>query len=178
MHDDLTAALLLAADGDRQAFERVVRILEPAIVRYCQALVGVEDAPDAAQDSLVRLWLATGRYRGEAPATVYAMAIARRACADVIRAKQRHRRITLRVRDVEQCRTDWTPDETNAHALTDAINALNPDQREAFVLTQIVGCSYDEVAAIADIAIGTVRSRVARAREALAASCSGQTRSA
>ena len=47
------------------------------------------------------------------------------------------------------------------------IDGLDTDRREAFVLTQIVGCSYAEAAAICGVRIGTIRSRVARAREAL-----------
>ena len=49
------------------------------------------------------------------------------------------------------------------------VAALEPDRRAAFVLTQILGCSYAEAAAICDCPVGTIRSRVARAREDLVA---------
>jgi RNA polymerase sigma-70 factor (ECF subfamily) len=49
----------------------------------------------------------------------------------------------------------------------DLMAALDPDRRAAFVLTQMLGCSYAEAAAICDCPVGTIRSRVARAREDL-----------
>ncbi len=60
-------------------------------------------------------------------------------------------------------------DAAPAHALDTLVAGLEPDQRAAFVLTQIVGCSYAEAAAICDVPVGTIRSRVARARERLVA---------
>jgi RNA polymerase sigma-70 factor (ECF subfamily) len=56
-----------------------------------------------------------------------------------------------------------------AHSLRALIQGLDRDQRLAFVLTQVVGCSYAEAAMICDVPIGTIRSRVARARERLVA---------
>ncbi len=48
--------------------------------------------------------------------------------------------------------------------IDDLVRALHPDRRDAFVLTQLVGLSYDEAAAALDCPVGTIRSRVARAR--------------
>ena len=60
-----------------------------------------------------------------------------------------------------------TPDHAGTHAAHALVDALPRDQRVAFVLTQVVGCSYAEAAAVCGVPIGTIRSRVARAREQL-----------
>ena len=65
--------------------------------------------------------------------------------------------------------------------MSELLAALDPDRRAAFVLTQMLGCSYAETAAICGCPVGTIRSRVARAREDLDAMTAGQdeaTRSA
>jgi RNA polymerase sigma-70 factor, ECF subfamily len=85
-------------------------------------------------------------------------------CADQVRRRQRQRRLFERVSrltDVE----DRSP-STGDHS-SDLLSVLDPDRREAFVLTQLIGLSYEEAAAVADCAIGTIRSRVARARAEL-----------
>jgi RNA polymerase sigma-70 factor (ECF subfamily) len=55
-------------------------------------------------------------------------------------------------------------DRAGGHALDELITRLGDDRREAFVLTQVIGCSYEEAAEICGVPVGTIRSRVARAR--------------
>ena len=62
---------------------------------------------------------------------------------------------------------DHAGDVAGAHALAALVTGLEPDRREALVLTQVLGCSYAEAAAVCGVPVGTIRSRVARAREAL-----------
>ncbi len=61
------------------------------------------------------------------------------------------------------------PDIAASHALDELITGLAPERREAFVLTQLIGTSYDEAAMICGVPVGTIRSRVARARDELIA---------
>ena len=171
VHDELTTALLLAADGDRCAFTGAITQLQPIVRRYCATLVGIDDADDAAQDTMMRVWGAVSRYRGEAPAIVYVLAIARRACADLVRTKQRHRRLGQRLLNNAFVSPTACDDTGAHHALSAGLERLSPDQREAFVLTQVVGCTYEETSTITGVAVGTVRSRVARARDALMSYC-------
>jgi RNA polymerase sigma-70 factor, ECF subfamily len=91
------------------------------------------------------------------------MAIARRAAADAIRREQRIRRN----RAALPIGRDTVDDASGVYALDDLIESLAGDQREAFVLTQVIGLTYDEAAAVCEVKIGTIRSRVARAREQL-----------
>ncbi len=59
-------------------------------------------------------------------------------------------------------------DPAAGSAVRDLVDALPEERRSAFVLTQVLGCSYEEAATICDVPVGTIRSRVARAREQLA----------
>jgi RNA polymerase sigma-70 factor (ECF subfamily) len=96
------------------------------------------------------------------------LGIARRTCADHLRAVVRRRRLDARL-----AAEAWTepPAPDPAHRLSTAalLNGLSPERRTAFVLTQVIGLSYAEAASIEDVPVGTIRSRVARARDELIA---------
>jgi RNA polymerase sigma-70 factor (ECF subfamily) len=62
------------------------------------------------------------------------------------------------------------PARTGEVEIDEAVAALDPDRRAAFVLTQVVGLSYAETAAVCEVPVGTIRSRVARARADLVTS--------
>jgi RNA polymerase sigma-70 factor (ECF subfamily) len=164
--DDLTALLTDARSGDRVALTAFVRATQPEVWRLARHLVGPEDADEVTQDTYVRAWKALPSFRGDASARTWLLAIARRACADAVRHHTRRRRLRTRVA------AQPTPVETADAAasggdLLELVDGLPPERREAFVLTQVLGCSYDEAARIAGVPVGTIRSRVARARETL-----------
>jgi RNA polymerase sigma-70 factor, ECF subfamily len=89
------------------------------------------------------------------------LAIARRTCAQVIR-----RRVWPPVAPVGTTAVDHQvlPDPAEAVLLTQLIAGLDPQRRAAFVLTQLLGLSYAEAAEVCGCPVGTIRSRVARAR--------------
>lgn len=131
--------------------------------------LGVNEADDVTQDTFVRAWRALPAFRGDSSARTWLLSIARRACADSIRSAMRHRRLVGRVED-ERARTgDRDGNQAGAHSLQALVDGLERDQRVALVLTQMVGCSYAEAAEVCDVPVGTIRSRVARARERLVA---------
>jgi RNA polymerase sigma-70 factor (ECF subfamily) len=97
-------------------------------------------------------------------------------CADAVRSRRR-RRLTL-VRDDADLETllqrDGAPDVVAEGAtVADLLARLDPDRREAFVLTQLMGLPYAEAAEVAGCPVGTIRSRVARARADLIGSLAG-----
>jgi RNA polymerase sigma-70 factor, ECF subfamily len=165
--DELTRRWLAARDGDRTALLDAMRASQPDVWRLARHLVGADDADDVTQDTFVRAWRALPAYRGDASARTWLLAITRRACADSIRRTVRRRTLAERMRHDRSRTAHGQADPGDAHSLQELVDELAPDQREAFVLTQVVGCSYAEVAAICRVPIGTVRSRVARARERL-----------
>ena len=161
--DRLTSALLLARDGDDQALTTAIRVGQAEVARFLRPLVDANDLDDVVQDTFVRAYRALPRYRGEASGRTWLLVIARRAAADATRRRIRVRRTDRRTGSSEA----EAPAGDAAHALRALIDDLDSERREAFVLTQLVGCSYAEAAEICDVKIGTIRSRVARAREEL-----------
>jgi RNA polymerase sigma-70 factor, ECF subfamily len=159
----LELAARRAATGDGQAFEAVCRALQDDVWRYCYALVGdPELAAEAAQETFLRSVRSIRRFRGEAPVRVWFLTLARRSSAEVMRRAARAPLLA------EQRPADQpTPGPSmEAHLL---VEGLPTELRQAFVLTQILGLSYAETGAVTGCPVGTVRSRVFRARARLIA---------
>ena len=160
--DELTRLAVAARDGDRDALERFVRRAQADVWRLCRYLSDDGDADDLAQEALMRALRALPAFRAEASARTWILGITQRTCADNVRRRQRRRRL------IERVTTTWQEQPAADHAGLFAVNqlveTLDDDRRAAFVLTQIIGVSYDEAAAVLDCPVGTIRSRVARAR--------------
>ncbi len=148
-----------AREGDGVAIGELVRRTQAAVWQVCAALGSAGEEEDLVQETYLRALRALPGYRGEAPITVWLLSIARRVCADHVRQRQRRRRLAERL-----IRHVAAPDVGPPDVSDDLLRVLDPDRREAFVLTQLVGLSYQDAAAVIDCPIGTIRSRVARAR--------------
>ncbi len=160
--DPLSRLVEAAVEGDNVALAALVRSTQPAVWRLCSALGSAGEEEDLVQETYLRALKSLAGFRGDAPVQVWFLGIARRVCADHVRRRQRQRRLMSRI-------TQYTT-ESAVHiteSSTDLMAALDPDRREAFVLTQVMGLSYEEAATIIDCPIGTVRSRVSRARSDL-----------
>jgi RNA polymerase sigma-70 factor (ECF subfamily) len=165
--DRLTGLLVQARDGDRLALAAAVRLSQGEVWRVAAHLVGPGDADDVTQDVYLRAWRALPGFRAESSGRTWLLSIARRACVDTVRRRARWRRLTARLH-AESAAGAWERAGVDeVHGLGDLIARLAPAQREAFVLTQISGCSYAEAAEMCGVEIGTIRSRVARARQEL-----------
>jgi RNA polymerase sigma-70 factor (ECF subfamily) len=158
--------LLAARDGDETAMTALVRTTQAEVWRFVAALVGREVADDLTQDTYLRAFRAMPDFAGRSTARTWLLGIARRACADHIRAVTRMRRLDTRVAAEPQQTS--VPDAAGLLAATDLLESLPDDRRSAFVLTQVLGLSYEETAEIEQVPVGTIRSRVARARTHLA----------
>jgi RNA polymerase sigma-70 factor (ECF subfamily) len=166
--DELTRLFLAARDGDRSALLHAVRASQADVWRLAYHLVGPDDADDVTQDTFVRAWKALPAFRGDSSARTWLLSITRRACADQVRRHVRRRRLAGRLeRRAALPGGATTADHSDTHAVSALVDELPDDQRAAFVLTQVIGCSYEEAAQACGVPIGTIRSRVARAREAL-----------
>jgi RNA polymerase sigma-70 factor, ECF subfamily len=166
--DELTSLARAAGRGDRTALAQLVRQTQADVWRLCAYLVDPASADDLAQDTYLRAIPALRRFRGDAPVRTWLMTIARRACAAEISARSRDRRLAARIAVTPDGTLSQPPAEPGAQATVDELlAALEPGRRAAIVLTQMLGCSYAEAAAVCECPIGTIRSRVARAREDL-----------
>jgi RNA polymerase sigma-70 factor, ECF subfamily len=160
--DPISRLAAKARRGDAHAVSELVRATQAEVWRLCAHLVDRQSADDLTQETYLRAVPALGSFRGDSAFRSWLLTIARRTCAAEIDARQQRRRL-LRALP----RPGAIPDHARRVGLELLLEALNPEQRAAFVLTQLLGCSYAEAAAVCECPIGTVRSRVARAREVL-----------
>jgi RNA polymerase sigma-70 factor (ECF subfamily) len=154
--------LRAAIAGDRVALTTFVRETQTHVWRYCAYVGAGLDVADLVQDTYLRALRSLPRFEGRSSGRTWLLSIARRVCADAIRSARRRRALDARWRR-ERVVADHADDVTTALVVRD----LAPDRRDAFVLTQIVGLSYADAAEVCQVPIGTIRSRVARAREDL-----------
>lgn len=161
--DDLTRLALAAADGDRVALAAFVRKSQAEVWRLSAHVVDAASADDLAQEVYLRALPALGSFRAEASARTWLLAIARRTCADAVRRRVRRRALLGRLAARRSVGAS-EPDPAGQVELDALVAGLDDDRRVAFVLTQVLGLSYEEAAEVCDCPVGTIRSRVARAR--------------
>lgn len=165
--DDLTALAVAAAEGDRVAMSTFVTRTQSEVWRVCARLGDRDAADDLTQDVYLRALPALAGFRAEASARTWLLQITRFACADHVRRRTRGRALLDRLAQRADLTSSSVAPRTGEIELDELIEGLEPDRREAFVLTQVVGLSYAEAAEVGGVPIGTIRSRVARARAVL-----------
>jgi RNA polymerase sigma-70 factor (ECF subfamily) len=160
----LSQTARLAGQGDAGALAELVSQTSTTVWRVCAALVDRDSAEDLTQDTYLRAIRSLPTYRGDADPKRWLVTIARRVCAEEIARRQKLRLVAVRLRAE---RPATVTDPAAIVVLSDGLQRLTPQRRDAFVLTAIAGFSYAEAAVICDCPIGTIRSRVARARAEL-----------
>jgi RNA polymerase sigma-70 factor, ECF subfamily len=166
--DELTRLAHAARLGQPRAIDAFIQACYPDVWRLCAALVDPQAAEDLAQETCLRAIGALRRFRGESSALTWMLAIARRVCIDELRARSRQQRRNRRIIEIAEEPLTW-PDPAGDIGTRQLLATLDPDRRAAFVLTQIFRLSYQEAANICECPPGTIRSRVARARDDLIA---------
>jgi RNA polymerase sigma-70 factor, ECF subfamily len=166
--DELTSLARAAGRGDQHALATFVQRTQGDVWRFCAHLVDPAAADDLAQETYLRAIPALRRFRGDAQVRTWLLAIARRVCAAEIAVRSRDRELGVRLAADPAAGFGQPPLPPGAQTAVDLLlSALDPDRRAAFVLTQLLGYSYAEAAAVCGCPVGTIRSRVARAREDL-----------
>lgn len=166
----VTDLALAAGRGDRRALTEFIRATQDDVWRLLAHLAGPENADDLAQETYLRVISALPRFAARSSARTWLLSLARRAWVDNIRHDMaRPRKSATSYEDaasqapaLENSAT-WS-DWIDTRALIDALPA---DRREALILTQVLGYTYEEAAKITGVRVGTIRSRVARARKDL-----------
>lgn len=162
-----------AIDGDRHALDRLLREHYDRLYAVCRRLTGNDaDAADACQDALIAIVRNLGKFDGRSRFGTWAYRIAVNASLDELRRRRRRARPDERIVEARSDEPDPTPDPSIAISDRLAIDAaladLSPEFRAAVVLRDVAGLDYAEIADALDIPAGTVRSRIARGRAALA----------
>ncbi|MCU0268432.1 MAG: sigma-70 family RNA polymerase sigma factor [Acidimicrobiales bacterium] len=165
--DDTTALAQRASNGDQQAFDALVRATQADVWRWCARLVDVQSADDLTQETYLRAARALHGFRGEGTGRSFLLGVAKRVCLDELRRRGRRDALHQRLRQRASRQSAHAPGADRSLPLEDLIATLPEERREAFVLTQVLGLSYAEAADTLGVPVGTIRSRVARARDDL-----------
>ncbi len=187
MQDADADALLVerAKQGDKRAFEMLVVKYQRRVLRLISRMVRDGDlVEDIAQETFIKVYRALPQFRGESAfyTWLYRIAVntARKALLDLKRDPLAlASSTTLDAENEETSRVESEPSNGEtpeallaskeiAAAVNSAIAALSEDLRQAITLREIEGLSYEEIAELMNCPIGTVRSRIFRAREAIA----------
>ena len=155
-----------AQRGDRWAFEALVERHEARLYTLAARVLGSrEDAADAVQEAFIRAWLALPKFRGGSRFSTWLYRICLNAAHDV-RAKRRDQ-VFGELPEPTDPRDRFAEKELSGE-LQAALNALDEAYRVAVVLSDVLGCSYAEIAELTGVAEGTVKSRIFRGRSELA----------
>lgn len=172
-HDDVTRLALSAGRGDRAALEEFVRATQRDVWRFVAHLADVGSADDLTQETYLRALRSLPQFAARSSARGWLLSIARRVTVDQVRSAMARPRISRSADWAEVADAQHHARNAGLAGFTDVIelnlllDALEPERREALVLTQVLGMSYAEAAEVSGCPVGTVRSRVARARDDL-----------
>lgn len=166
--DEPDPQVVAAAQRDRPgAFETLVRAYQGPVWRLVFQLVHDEHtADDVTQETFLRAYRFLPRYRGSSKFSTWLLSVARNCAMDELRRNQRRRRLADKLR----ARPDPVATERRDPVeIRELLQSLPMDLREPIVLIDVLGIPYAEVAVVLGTPIGTVKSRVHRARALLGA---------
>ena len=165
-----------ARQGDADAFEQLMTPLEKLIWRVCWHYTGQrETASDCAQEAMIKSWRPLDSYRGDCAFESWVYRIAANCSMDAMRKKKRDRSESIEPlkeagfdpADPEPGTEEKVIAAERKRQLRECITRLPEDQRDALVMTQLEGMSYEDAARRLDVSEGTIKSRVNRAKAKL-----------
>ena len=167
-----------ARRGDQEAFAQLVHLYEKRVyaltLRMCKNLA---DAEEAAQEAFLAAWQGLAFFRGESSFSTWLYRLASNACVDLLRREGRHRSAAGPSLNDEEAAMDVADDAPSPHALAEraelrqqieaGLSALPEEYRQVLILREMHQQTYDEIAEILSLDLGTVKSRINRGRKRL-----------
>lgn len=167
--------------GDDAAYEALLeRFQTPVYQLVCRLIDDPNEAGDVVQDVFLKVFRGVGSFRGQSSLKTWIYRIAVNEAHNRRRWFSRHRRPEVvldgedegcdrleRLSDYGRTPYDWALNNEMRTAIEEALEQINPVFRSAVVLRDLEELSYEEIADILDVSIGTVKSRILRGREAL-----------
>ena len=169
-----------AATGDSAAFEKLVLKYQSQVYNFCFRIMGnSEDAADMTQETFLKVWRNSDSFHGDSSFATWLFRLASNTCLDQLRSMKRKPTLPLTLTDqegeeqsLEVPDTAPSPEESlvkkeERELLQAAMSALDAEQRQLLTLRVVNDMSYTEIAQALSLKEGTVKSRLARARENL-----------
>ena len=176
------AVIRKVLNGDTNAYEALVREYEKSVYNLALRMTGnSEDAYDMSQEAFIKAYNSLTTFRGDSKFSVWLYRIVSNVCLDYLRSRSRKPTVSLSTEneDGEEVELDiadeeQTPEKLFERGLTrDAVRrgllSLPDDHRQILLLREIEGLSYDEISETLGLEVGTVKSRIFRARKKLCA---------
>lgn len=167
-------------NGDTNAFERLVVEYEKNVYNIALRMTSnSEDAQDMTQEAFIKAFNSLSNFRGESKFSVWLYRIVNNVCLDFLRSKNRRPTVSLSVEDDEgeETQIDIADESQSPERLLDktltresvrrGLEQMPPEYRQILLLREIQGLSYDEISQALDLEVGTVKSRIFRARKKL-----------
>ncbi len=180
--NDLDSALIKKCkNGDIQAFESLINAYQKKAYNIAlRIMANEEDAKDMAQEAFIRIYKSIMNFREESSFSTWIYRIVTNVCLDEVRKRKNSATISIDAAisidgietKYELCCDKETPEDIyekteKKEIILGAINELSEEYKGAIVLRDIEGFSYEEIATIMNCSIGTVKSRINRARNIL-----------
>lgn len=171
--------ILRAQSGDRRSFDQLVARAYPLVFNTAYRILGDYDsASDATQTSFVRAYRSLRTFRMSSSFTTWLYRIVSNVCLDMVRRRKRHGQSLTLDSDEDTPTEREIPDERQQpehmaleselqQAVHKAVGSLRMEHRVVLVLYDLAGFSYEEIAEMLKLPLGTVKSRLNRARLAL-----------
>jgi RNA polymerase sigma-70 factor (ECF subfamily) len=161
--------VIAARNGDERAFERLVRANADAVYGHALRFFGdPATAEDATQEVFVKMFRSLASFDGRSAFSTWLFRVTRNVCLDMARAGTRRPIPTDPVDLNPPSVRDFADDVVLSRTVETAIRALPPEERDALGAVTLFGMSYEQAAVAFDVPVGTVKSRVFRARRTLA----------
>ena len=167
-----------AQRGDDSAFEELVRTYEKRVYHLALRMCGnVDDAYEVAQEAFLSAWKGMRFFRGDSSFSTWLYRLTSNAAIDFLRRQRRQGGSDGVSLDDEDTFLEVADPAPSPHqqaerlelrdALARGLSALSPEHRQVLLLRELQGLTYEEIAAALELDLGTVKSRIARAREKL-----------
>ena len=167
-----------AREGDQEAFSRLVRLYEKRIFALTRRMCrNPSDAEEAAQETFLAAWQGLRFFRGDASFSTWLYRLASNACVDLLRREGRHRNAAGPSLDDEEADLELPDRAPSPQQLAEraelrrqieaGLAALPPDYRQVLILREIHQRTYEEIASVCQLDLGTVKSCISRGRQRL-----------
>lgn len=159
--------------GDQDAFARLVQAYQKPVYNLCLRMVSnPTDAEDLAQEAFVKAWRGLRFYKHEAAFSTWLYRLTSNVCIDFLRRQKKTVSLTveedapdLEVPDAAPLPEEQVLNKEKQHAVAAAMAQLEEEYRLALTLRVVDDLTYEQIAEVLGIKVGTVKSRIARARE-------------